>query len=152
MWSLSVPMALHFLTALIWVGGMFFAHMVLRPTATELLEPPQRLPFMLKIFDRFFPWVWLSLIVLLVSGYWMFLGVYKAQVAIQIHIMSGVGLLMAIIFAFIYFAPYKKMSASVEAGDMPQAANSLALIRKLILVNLILGLVISVLAIGGRYI
>ena len=41
---MSVTITLHLLSAVIWVGGMFFAYMVLRPAAATLLEPPQRLP------------------------------------------------------------------------------------------------------------
>ena len=41
---MSVAITLHLLAALIWVGGMFFAHMALRPAVNTMLEPPQRLP------------------------------------------------------------------------------------------------------------
>ena len=33
---------LHLLAALVWVGGMFFAHTALRPTAASVLQPPER--------------------------------------------------------------------------------------------------------------
>lgn len=36
---------LHVLATVVWVGGMFFAHFVLRPIAVAQLPPPQRLPF-----------------------------------------------------------------------------------------------------------
>ena len=47
--------ALHLLAAVIWVGGMFFAYMVLRPSA-GLLEPAARLPLWQRVFGHFFPW------------------------------------------------------------------------------------------------
>ena len=51
---LSVLATLHLLGVVVWVGGMFFAHMALRPAATELLEPPQRLPLLQATLMRFF--------------------------------------------------------------------------------------------------
>ncbi|WP_343074980.1 hypothetical protein [sulfur-oxidizing endosymbiont of Gigantopelta aegis] len=50
----SLAFTLHLLSAVIWVGGMFFAHMILRPSAVEQLEPPQRLPLWVAVFGRFF--------------------------------------------------------------------------------------------------
>jgi len=60
-------LALHIVAAVIWVGGMFFAYMVLRPSAGPL-EPALRLPLWHRVFGRFFPWVWASIVALLASG------------------------------------------------------------------------------------
>ena len=49
---------IHHLAALIWVGGMFFAYVALRPAAMEVLDPPQRLRLWDAVFRRFFQWVW----------------------------------------------------------------------------------------------
>jgi hypothetical protein len=69
-----VGLAFHILAAVIWVGGMFFAHMCLRPSAGPL-EPTVRLPLWHRVLSRFFPWVWLSILALLASGFAMvFLG------------------------------------------------------------------------------
>ncbi len=46
--------ALHLLAAVVWVGGMFFAWMILRPAAVDILEPPARLRLWLSVFKRFF--------------------------------------------------------------------------------------------------
>ena len=40
-----VGLFLHILAAVIWVGGMFFAHQMLRPAAGKL-DPAQRLPLL----------------------------------------------------------------------------------------------------------
>src|SRR4029078_12758895 len=68
--GMTMLIALHALAAVIWVGGMFFAYMVLRP-ASGPLDPASRLALWHRVFSRFFPWVWASIAVLLVSGYWM---------------------------------------------------------------------------------
>ena len=53
----AVLVFLHVLAVVIWVGGMFVMHTAVRPSAAELLEPPQRLPLLTAILKRFFSWV-----------------------------------------------------------------------------------------------
>ncbi len=149
---MSVAITLHLLAALIWVGGMFFAHMALRPAVNTMLEPPQRLPLLLKVFGGFFPWVWISVVTILATGYWIFLGFYGGQARLYVHIMSGLGLVMAAIFTFIYFVPFRRMARAVAAADWPAAGAQMALIRRLIATNLVLGLVTSALGVGGRWV
>jgi uncharacterized membrane protein len=146
-WALAV--ALHQLATIVWIGGMFFAHMALRPAVGELLEAPQRLPLMLRVFARFFAWVWAAVILLWVSGSWIFLDVFGGQAGLYIHAMMGIGSVMTLLFAFIWFVPYRRMKAAVAASDWPAAAGSLALIRAVILTNLVLGLIAAVLGVAG---
>src|SRR5438105_2867776 len=61
---LKIALWLHLLGVVVWVGGMFFAYMALRPAA-KLLEPAQRLPLWGATFTHFFPWVWVSIILIL---------------------------------------------------------------------------------------
>ena len=68
----TFALTLHILGAVVWVGGMFAAYVCLRPAAGAL-EPPQRLELWRAFFAKFFPWVWVSVLLLLVSGYWMLL-------------------------------------------------------------------------------
>ena len=58
----------HLIGVVLWVGGMFFAHMTLRPSAAELLQPPLRLPLLAATLGRFFTWVSVSIVLILVSG------------------------------------------------------------------------------------
>ena len=148
---MSVALALHLLGVIVWVGGMFFAHMALRPTAAKLLQPPQRLPLLKGVLDRFFRWVWVSIAAILASGYWIFLGLWNGLAGVHVHLMQGTGLLMIGIFLFIYFRPYRRMGDALAAADLPVAAAEMALIRRLIGINLILGLLTSLLATIGPY-
>jgi uncharacterized membrane protein len=141
----SIALTLHLLATLVWVGGMFFAHMALRPAAVEMLDPPQRLPLLKRTLDRFFRWVWVSILLILVTGYWLFLGFYQGQVGIYVHIMQTIGLVMMGLFIFIYLVPYRRMGAALDGGDIPGAGVQMALIRRIIGVNLILGLLETVL-------
>lgn len=150
---MSIAISLHLLAVVVWVGGMFFAYMALRPVAATLLEPPLRLPLWSQTFARFFPWVWTAVILLPVTGYWMILYVFGgfSDLALYIHIMQAIGMVMILIFLHVYFAPYQRLRKAVLAGNFSAAGKQLATIRKLIGLNLILGLAVIVVASSGRY-
>jgi uncharacterized membrane protein len=150
---MGIALLLHLLSALIWVGGMFFAHQVLRPVVVAQLEPPQRLALWAGVFERFFPWVFAAIAVLLASGFWMVLVFYRGFDAVgwHVHTMLGLGILMMLIFLHVYFVPYRRLRRAVTAADWPAGAKALAQIRQLVGVNLLLGLLVSAIASGGRY-
>ena len=150
---MSVAVVMHLLSVVVWVGGMFFAWMVLRPAAAAELEGPVRLKLWSHVFGLFFKWVWLAIVMILASGYWMIFSVLggMASVAIYVHIMQGLGLVMMLIFGHLYFAPYKRFCLFVEEQDLPAAADQLAKIRRTVGINLILGLCVVTVAAAGRY-
>ena len=57
MTAFALPYTLHVLAALVWVGGMFFAWMVLRPATVAALDGPARLRLWVEVFRRFFGWM-----------------------------------------------------------------------------------------------
>jgi uncharacterized membrane protein len=148
-----VSIALHVLAAVIWVGGMFFAYMALRPAAANVLEPPLRLQLWIQAFKYFFFWVWLSIITLLVTGYWMIFNVFGGFSAIgnHIQIMHGAGIVMILIYMHVFFVPYRRLRQAVITEDYQQGGKNLIQIRKLVGLNLLLGLSITLIASGGRY-
>lgn len=153
--SYSIAFTLHLIGAVIWVGGMFFAHMILRPSAAEKLEPPQRLPLWVAVFGRFFFWVWLAVITILITGYWMIFDVFGGLLglkAIYIQVMHFIGLIMTVIYSFIYFGPYQQLKVAVAEKQLPAAGALMNKIRLLVTINLILGLATIVIASGGKYI
>lgn len=150
---MPIAITLHVLAAVIWVGGMFFAYMALRPVAATLLEPPLRLPLWSQTFARFFPWVWTAVVALLTSGYWMILGPFQgfANAGVHIHLMQATGWTMVAIFLHIYFAPYRRLRRAVAEKDLAAAGRALAQIRRLVGVNLVLGIITVTVATGGAY-
>jgi uncharacterized membrane protein len=148
-----IAISLHILAATIWVGGMFFAYSFLRPVAADILEPPQRLTVWVKVFEKFFNWVWLAIVLLIVSGHFMIaqFGGF-ANLGKHIHIMMLLGYIMTAVFMHVYFAPFKRLKAAVALKDWPNAASNLNVIRKMILLNLTLGLLTVFVASAGRYI
>ena len=145
--------ALHVLAATIWVGGMFFAYVCLRPVAANLLEPPLRLPLWGHVFGRFFPFVWVAVITLPLTGYWMIFNVFggMANSPIYIHAMNGLGSLMILIYLHVFFAPYKRLKQAVADKNWPAGGKSLAQIRILVGINTILGLIVILIASSGRF-
>jgi uncharacterized membrane protein len=144
-------LAAHILAAVFWVGGMAFAYMVLRP-ATGALEAPVRLTLWRDVFARFLPWVGVSIVALLISGYAMMFMAYGGfRAPLYIHIMQGTGILMMLIYLHLYFAPWRRMQTFVQAADWPNAGKQLAMIRKLVAINLALGVATVLVGSTGRY-
>jgi len=150
----ALAISLHILAAVLWVGGMFFAYQVLRPVAARQFEPPQRLTLWSQVFKRFFPWVWLSVILLLVTGYWMVFKLFggMAAVGLHVHIMQGLGWLMMLLFMHLYYVPFRRLREAVVTEQWPEAGKQLNQIRLIVAINLSLGLIVSAVAAGGRYI
>ena len=149
---MALLITFHILAAVVWVGGMFFAYVVLRPSAGPL-EPEMRLALWHRVFRRFFPWVWLSIIVLLASGYGMiffYLGGFAGAGA-SIHVMQGLGIVMMLLFLHLFFAPWRRFSAAVEKKHFPEAAKFLNQIRYIVATNLVLGLVTIIVGASGRF-
>ena len=144
--------ALHNLAAVVWVGGIFFAYMVLRPSAGPL-EPPARLAMWRRVFGRFFPWVWASIAILLISGYTMLFVHFGgfAGAGLHINVMQLTGIVMMLLFLHLYFAPWRRFSQAVETGAFEDAAKQLNQIRRIVAVNLVLGLLTVAVGASGRF-
>lgn len=130
---------LHILGVTVWVGGMFFAYMVLRPIAAIALQAPQRLQLWEGVFGKFFFWVWIAVALILGSGLAMMAMIGKPPV--HVTAMFVLGVVMMLIFAHVFFAPYKRLKRAVVAQDWSAGGAALGQIRSLVGINLILGLV-----------
>ena len=143
--------ALHGMAATAWVGGIFFAYLALRPAANDTLEPPLRLRLWCAVFGRFFPWVWLMIGLLLVTGYTELFVRFGGlgELALYLQLMHGIGLLMVALFGYLYFGLYRRLQLAVSSGDIPTAAIVMARMRPVIVTNLGLGMLEVVLGIAG---
>lgn len=146
-------LALHVIAAMIWVGGMLNMVFVVRPVAVDLLDPPDRIPFLTRALGRFFIIVWAAVITLLITGYWIIFSVYGgfAGVHWSIHAMAGLGLLMVLKFCYLYFLPYRRLLRFSSQQQWSEAAGQLNSIRRVVLANGILGLIVIVIATIGRF-
>jgi uncharacterized membrane protein len=144
-------LSLHLLSVTVWVGGMFFAYVALRPAAAKMLEAPERLNLWNATFARFFFWVWVAVALILVSGFGMIgiSGGFK-HASLYINVMMLIGLVMMAIYAHVYFAPYKRLARYVAAAEWKAAGEQLAQIRRMVGLNLALGLLTIVVATAGH--
>ncbi len=147
---MNLTLFLHVLGVVVWVGGMFFAYMALRPVAASVLEPPQRLSLWAGVFGRFFPWVWASVALILGSGLHMLTKLGGTAAPHYALTMLVLGVVMMLIFAHVFFAPYKKLKRAVGEQDWKAGGAALGQIRKLIGINLSLGLLTIAVVFVGR--
>ena len=147
---MGIALLLHLFGVVVWVGGMFFAYMALRPVAATVLEPPLRLGLWVGVFGKFFPWVWMSVALILGSGLYMWMALGGASAPLYVHAMLVMGVVMMLIFAHVFFAPYKKLKRAVAEQTWPAGGAALGQIRLLIGINLSIGLLTIAVAILGR--
>ncbi|MBU1397191.1 MAG: CopD family protein [Gammaproteobacteria bacterium] len=147
---MNVSLLLHVLGVVVWVGGMFFAYMALRPVAASVLEPPQRLTLWSGVFGKFFPWVWASVALILLTGLHMLVKVGGMAAPHYAMTMLALGVVMMLIFAHVFFAPYTKLKRAVAAQNWKAGGAALAQIRMLIGINLSLGLLTIAVVFVGR--
>jgi uncharacterized membrane protein len=150
---MSILIALHALAATVWVGGMFFALLVLKPTTSERLESSTRLSLWRDALRRFFPWVWLAILLLPITGFWMIFAYLggMANAGWHIHTMLTLGIVMILLFLHLFFAPYRRLRRAVDMGNFEAGAQNLNQIRRLVGINLVLGLIVIAIAVAGRY-
>ena len=148
----SVALILHSLSAVLWVGGMFFAHQVLRPAAVALEAGP-RLVLWLRVLGRFFTWVFAAIILLLASGYAMVFAVFGgfSKIGLHVQLMQGIGILMMLLFFHLYFAPWRRFRAATARQDWAEGGRQLGQIRMIVTINLVLGIIVIAIGSSGRY-
>jgi uncharacterized membrane protein len=149
---LIVMLAVHLIAAVFWVGGMAFAYTVLRPAAGPL-DPAVRLPLWRRVFAHFLPWVGVSIVALLVSGFAMTFLIFgdSSHVAAYVEIMATTGIVMMLLYLHLVFAPWRRFRAALDRGALPEAAMSLNQIRIIVGINLLLGVLTIVIGGTGPY-
>ena len=114
----SLIYSLHVLAALVWVGGMFFAWMVLRPAALKALEGPARLKLWLEVFQGFFRWVWVAVLLLPISGVGMIHLQYTGFEAAPRYVQVMMGLYV-VMTCLLYTSPSPR---DQRGSRMPSSA------------------------------
>ena len=106
----AVANALHVLAAVVWVGGMFFAYVVLRPSVGGIEPASERSKLWARVFPRFFAWVWVAVIVLPITGYWrMFMDFGGfARAGLFVHVMQILGWVMIGLFVYLFAVTHRR--------------------------------------------
>jgi uncharacterized membrane protein len=141
----------HLSGVVLWVGGMFFAYVCLRPALVELFESPQRLRLWRGVFSRFFVWVWAAIIIVPISGLIMLGQAGFATAPLNWHLMLTTGLVMAGIFVYVATGPFVALQRAVDAEDWKSGGAALNRIRQWVGINLLLGLLTIGLATLGKW-
>lgn len=144
---------IHLLSAIVWLGGMFFAHFFLRPAA-QTLEPALRIGLMHSVLQRFFAAVAVAVVALLASGLWMVGHTAKhtvqtgASFAMPLGwtVMAALGAVMAVIFGYIRLLLFPQLSRAHQDAHWQEAGKVLGQIRTWVGINLALGLAVVAVA------
>ncbi len=119
----------HILFTIVWIGGMVYSLLFLKPSLKEVLPEEKRENLLKSVFSKFFAAVWLSIGVIFVTGMGLWHG-YRRDFSENtlFHVkLFAFGLMIAIFF-YIYFFLFRR--------------NKMASIPNLIGINLILGILI----------
>ena len=65
--------------------------------------------------------------------------------------MQLTGIVMTLLFLHLYFAPWRRFSRAVETGALQDAAKQLNQIRRIVAINLVLGLLTVAVGASGRF-
>lgn len=138
---------IHLIAAILWMGGMTFMLVALRPAALVVLQAPERLRLMGAVWQRFFVLVLVSIVALFATGTHMYTSVFRAarlasgsgSVPLGWNLMLALGLLMMLVFGHIFFAGYRRFKRAAAAQDWPLAGKAAQQIHQLMLVNFVLG-------------
>jgi uncharacterized membrane protein len=147
---------IHLLSVIVWIGGMVFTQFFLRP-AVATLAAPERVRLMHEVLGRFFNAMLLVAGLALASGSWM-IGRTARQMAqsgvkfnmpLEWMVMSALGLVMLLVLGYLRLVLYPRLSRAVLASAWPAGAAVLASIRRWVLVNLSMGVVIVAVTLLG---
>ena len=148
-----IALGLHGVAATLWIGGIFFAFVALRPAAEEVLEPLHRMILWRATYRYFFRFVWVFVVVLLGTGYYGLFSRFGgfADSPRYLHLMHTIGLIMVGIFCYLYFALYRPFCRLIDRNNAASAPVFLKKIRLLMASNLVLGIAITVVGICGPF-
>jgi uncharacterized membrane protein len=131
----NILLAVHLLSAVIWVGGGFYTVVVLRP-ALNLLDAAPRLQVQMQTLKKLFFYIWHAMPLMILTGWAMVFLAWGGFGALpwSINAMQGLGILMALIFLYTFFDPWQRLRRAVRPG--PELFTR---VRNLVTLNVVLG-------------
>ncbi len=100
---------IHILFAMVWIGGMVFNLLFLHPAMRGIKPEETRTTVALRVLKRFFLGVWLSIVVLFITGMWMWHSVrIDFNTNVLFHIKLFIYGVMVLNFFYIYFYLLRK--------------------------------------------
>lgn len=137
---------LHLAAGIVWMGGMAFMLLALRPAAISVLDAHHRNRLMGAVWGRFFIVVAVAIAVLFFSGMHLYTAIFRATrlatgeggVPLGWNIMVMLGLLMMLLFGHIY-GQYRRYRRGLRTNDNTLVLRAATQIHVWMLVNFILG-------------
>jgi uncharacterized membrane protein len=136
----------------ILVGGLFRGYMTVTPMSGDY-DKSSGLGLARGALRRFFPWVWVSILVMPVTGYVLMFTTYGSFAAAPLYInpMQAISWVMIALFAWQFFVPWRELKLHIDAENWSAAGANLARIDNINLVNLLLGIIAVVTGSTGPY-
>lgn len=125
---------LHVFFAMVWIGGMIYSLFFLKPSLKEIAQRETRDRFLKVVLSKFFLAVWISILVLFISGMGLWHG-YRRDFTENTLFHTKLFLfgLTVLIFLYIYFFLFRKNKLS----QIPNLVGINLLINTLILLIII---------------
>lgn len=149
---LITALALHMLASVLWMGGLFFALVVLRPALDGLSEDERRRLWG-RLLPRAFAVAWICVVILLVTGYGVLYFGYEglAGAGTHVRIMEWLGLVMFLMFGWMYFRPFRQFMQALAEDDRQRQAVEMVRLKGANGLILALGLIVLALAATGNF-
>ncbi|MEA3117581.1 MAG: hypothetical protein QOI13_851 [Paraburkholderia sp.] len=147
--TVNVALFVHLIAVVVWIGGMAFAQFCLRPSLGDV-SPQLRLPLIEAVFGRFFGLVGAAVIAILLSGGFLLTRFGGGHAPWPLNLMAALGVVMILIFGHLRFAIFPRIRRAVQAQKWPDGARAVNTMRRLVLTNLVIGVVTIGVAIYSR--
>ena len=146
--NLTIFIAIHIISATIWVGGMVAIRVAVHPVLQTINDPTVKLEKTLQIIKRLFNLVIPFIILLLITGILFELSGIKTPL---VHIKEAIWTVMTLNFIFMYIKRAKAQKL-FDSGNLEDAKKQVKLLPTLLLpINILLGMAAIVIGviIGG---
>lgn len=149
---LIAALALHTLAATLWIGGLFFALVVLRPVLSAM-EAKERRAMWGRVLPGAFATAWIMVVVLFVTGYGVLYFGYEglASAGAHVRIMEWVGNFMFLLFGWMYFRPFKSFMRALADKNEERQALEMIRLKNANSLLLALGLIVTALGATGYF-
>lgn len=129
---------LHVLGAIIWIGGMIAIRLAVHPTMQSIEDPKIKLGKTLMLVGKFFNIVMPFIALVLLTALAL---IYISSTSDTHNLKFAIWFIMTANFAWMYLKRAKAQKL-FDAGNLPQAKATVALIPKLLLpINIVLGII-----------
>lgn len=147
----AIAHAVHQIGVLIWVGSLFFVRLILLPVTSTVKNHMVRMRLRLEAYKRMFRWGWVGLVLTLGSGLLLITSMESVSLPLHVQVMASIAAIMFLLHLAGYLAFLLNMDVAVAEERLIGAAKNNFWIRKLIWVNLFLGLVAAILGAAGAH-